>query len=258
MRVLIVYAHPEPQSFNSSCLSVSLDVFRNAGHEVIVSDLYAQRFNPVAGPDDVVSRKNDKFFSLGEEQMHASTHALFAPELSQEIGRLLRSDLLILQFPMWWFGMPAILKGWIDRVFAFGSAYDFGQTWEEGVFTGRKAMLSVSTSAPAAAFAPDGRNGDIERILWPIHAGILGIVGYTVLPPFVAHGIPFVGDDAMHAELDRYHEMLENIETAEPLYFHKTGDFENYRLQSGIDPATPGQHRGPRLHMKQDVIPGDT
>ena len=154
MRVLIVYAHPEPQSFNSSCLSVSLDVFRGGGHEVVVSDLYAQRFNPVAGPDDVISRKNDKYFSLGEEQMHASTNALFTPELSTEIGRLLRADLLILQFPMWWFGMPAMLKGWIDRVFAFGSAYDFGQTWEEGVFTGRKAMLSVSTSAPAQAFCP--------------------------------------------------------------------------------------------------------
>lgn len=257
MRVLIVYAHPEPQSFNSSCLSVALDVFRSGGHDVVVSDLYAQRFNPVAGPDDVVSRKNQSYFSLGEEQMHASTNALFAADLSTEIGRLLRADLLILQFPMWWFGMPAMLKGWIDRVFAFGSAYDFGQTWEEGVFTGRRAMLSVSTSAPAAAFAPDGRNGDIERILWPIHAGILGIVGYTVMPPFVAHGIPFIGEEAMNAELDRYHHMLENIETTEPLKFHGARDFENYRLRPGIQPATPGQHRGPRLHMKSDVIPGD-
>lgn len=154
----------------------------------------------------------------------------------------------------WWFGMPAVLKGWIDRVFAFGSAYDFGQTWEEGVFTGRKAMLSVSTSAPAQAFAPDGRNGDIERILWPIHAGILG---YTVLPPFVAHGIPFIGEDAMNAELDPYHAMLESVESVEPLHFHKAEEFENYRLRPEIEPATPGQHRGPRLHMKQDVIPGD-
>jgi len=73
MQVLIVYAHPEPQSFNSSLLSVALDVFKGEGHEVTVSDLYAQRFNPVAGPNDVISRKNDGFFSLGEEQMHAST-----------------------------------------------------------------------------------------------------------------------------------------------------------------------------------------
>ncbi len=249
MRVLIVYAHPEPQSFNSSLLSVALDAFRRGGHEVVVSDLYAQRFNPVAGPKDVVSRKNSSYFSLGEEQMHASTNALFAEDIAQEIGRLLRADLLILQFPMWWFSMPAIMKGWVDRVFAFGSAYDFGQTWEDGVFTGRRAMLSVTTSAPAAAFAPDGRNGDIERVLWPIHAGILGIVGYTVMPPFVAHGIPFVGEAAMNAELDRYHTMLEDIDRARPLFFHRAGDFANYRLRSDIEPATPGQHRGKRRHM---------
>jgi len=255
MRVLIVYAHPEPQSFNSSLLSVALDIFKAQGHEVVVSDLYAQRFDPVAGPDDVISRKNDGFFSLGEEQMHASTNALFSPDISTEIDRLLQADLLILQFPMWWFSMPAILKGWVDRVFAFGSAYDFGQTWEEGVFTGRRAMLSVSTSAPAAAFAPDGRNGDIERVLWPIHAGILGIVGYTVMPPFVAHGIPFIGEDAMNAELDRYHRMLENVQSAEPLFFHNADQIDNYRLKQGIQPATPGQHRGQRLHMKDDVIP---
>lgn len=255
MRVLIVYAHPEPRSFNSSLLSVALDVFRGKGHEVTVSDLYAQRFNPVAGPNDVVSRKNSEFFSLGEEQMHASTNALFSADVSTEIGRLLRADLLILQFPMWWFSMPAILKGWVDRVFAFGSAYDLGQTWEQGVFTGRRAMLSISTSAPAAAFAPDGRNGDIERVLWPIHAGILGIVGYTVMPPFVAHGIPFIGEEAMNAELDRYHAMLEHIDTVRPLYFHTADQMENYRLRPEIEPATPGQHRGPRSHMLADSIP---
>ena len=256
MRVLIVYAHPEPQSFNSSLLSVALDAFRKAGHEVIVTDLYAQRFNAVAGPEDVVSRKNREFFSLGEEQMHASTNALFSPEISAEIGKLLRADFLLLQFPMWWFSMPAIMKGWVDRVFAFGSAYDLGQTWEEGVFTGRRAMLSVTTSAPAAAFAPDGRNGDIERILWPMHAGMLAILGYTVMPPFVAHGIPFVGEEIMNQELDRFQAMLEALPTAEPLKFHPPEDFEAYRLRKGLEPRTPGQHRGRRLHMPPPDEPG--
>jgi len=249
MRVLIVYAHPEPQSFNSSLLSVALDAFRGAGHEVMVTDLYAQRFSAVAGPADVLSRKNSQFFSLGEEQMHASTNALFSPEIATEIGKLLRSDFLLLQFPMWWFSMPAIMKGWIDRVFAFGSAYDLGQTWEEGVFTGRRAMLSVTTSAPAAAFAPDGRNGDIERILWPMHAGMLGILGYTVMPPYVAHGIPFIGEPAMQAELDRFQEMLDDLPNVKPLTFHPAADYDGYRLRKGIEPRTPGQHRGPRRHM---------
>ncbi len=253
MQVLIVYAHPEPQSFNGSMLNVALDAFNAQGHDVVVSDLYAQQFDPVAGPGDVISRKNEDCFSLGEEQMHASKNALFSADISIEIDKLLQADLLILQFPMWWFSMPAILKGWVDRVFAFGSVYDFGQTWEAGVLKGRRAMLSVTTSAPAAAFAPDGRNGDIERVLWPIHAGILGIVGYTVMPPFVAHGIPFIGEAAMNAELDRYHGMLKNVHSAEPLYFHTAEQIENYRLKQDVEPATPGQHRGRRLHMKDEA-----
>lgn len=256
MRVLIVYAHPEPRSFNSSLLSVALDVFRSAGHEVMVSDLYAQRFAAVAGPQDVTSRKNSDYFSLGEEQAHASTNALFSPEVAGEIGKLLRADFLLLQFPMWWFSMPAILKGWVDRVFAFGSVYDFGQTWENGVLAGRRAMLSVTTSAPAAAFAPDGRNGDIERILWPIHAGMLAIVGYRVMPPFVTHGIPFVGEAEMDAELARYQQMLERLDETPPLFFHPAGEIEGYRLRPDVRPATPGQHRGPRYHMPP-FEPGD-
>ena len=80
-----------------------------------------------------------------------------------EIDRLFAADLLILQFPMWWFSVPAILKGWIDRVFAFGVTYDFGRTWDKGVMCGRRAMLSMTTSAPPGVFMPDGRSGDLNR-----------------------------------------------------------------------------------------------
>ena len=93
MQVLIVYAHPEPQSFNGSMLNVALDAFNAQGHDVVVSDLYAQQFDPVAGPGDVISRKNEDCFSLGEEQMHASKNALFSADISIEIDKLLQADL---------------------------------------------------------------------------------------------------------------------------------------------------------------------
>lgn len=249
MRILVVYAHPEPRSFNASLLNVSLEVLRSAGHEVEVRDLYAQGFNPVAGPADVGERVNTDYFSLGHEQQHASAHSLFAADIEAELERLMAADLLLMQFPLWWFSMPAILKGWIDRIFAFGSVYDLGQTWEQGKFAGRRAMISLTTSAPAAAFAPDGRNGDMERILWPIHAGILAIVGYSVLPPFVAHGIPYVGEPAMQAELDRYRRMLTELDSAQPLFFHPAADMDRYCLKPEVAPATPGQHRSRRFHL---------
>ncbi|MCP3999330.1 MAG: NAD(P)H-dependent oxidoreductase [Gammaproteobacteria bacterium] len=251
MRVLIVYAHPEPASFNGALRDVAKDVLCAAGHEVMVSDLYAQGFAAVAGPADVVVRQNEDVFNLGMEQMHASQTEAFSADVQAELDKLMAADVLILQFPMWWFSMPAILKGWVDRVFAFGSAYDFGRTWENGVFAGRKAMLSITASAPEAAFKPDGRNGDMERVLWPIHAGILALCGYSVLPPFIAHGIPFIGEEAMQAELERYKQHLLAIDTTEALFFHADAEISDYRLAANIKPTTPGQHRGPRWHLPE-------
>ena len=147
--------------------------------------------------------------------------------------------------------MPAILKGWIDRVFAFGAAYDFGRTWENGVFAGKRALLAVTASAPEVAFAPDGRNGDMERVLWPIHAGLLALCGYAVMPPFVAHGIPFVGAEAMVGEVGRYRSHLLGLDDQQPLFFHPEADIENYRLKPDVEPATPGQHRGSRRHLPE-------
>jgi NAD(P)H dehydrogenase (quinone) len=249
MKVLLVYAHPEATSFNGSLRDVAVETLSAAGHDVVVSDLYALGFNPVAGPADMTARSNEEVFNLGMEQMHASQTQGFAPDIQAELDKLLAADLLILQFPMWWFSMPAMLKGWIDRVFAFGTAYDFGRTWDKGVFAGRRSMLSFTLSAPEAAFLPDGRNGDMERILWPVHAGILALVGYSVLPPFISYGIPFVGESAMHAEIERYRRRLSAIESDEPLFFHPGADIQNYRLVPDIEPATPGQHRGPRMHL---------
>lgn len=249
MNVLIVYAHPEPQSFNGSLRACAETTLRDAGHAVTVTDLYAQGFDPVAGPADFESLSDAEIFNVGREQMHAAQTGGFAPDVQAELDKLLAADLLLMQFPLWWFSMPAILKGWIDRVFAFGAAYDFGRTWDNGVFAGKRAMLSITASAPEAAFATDGRSGDMERVLWPIHAGILALCGYSVLPPFIAHGIPFVGAEAMQAEVDRFRQRLLDIETTAPLFFHKHADIEDHRLRPDVEPATPGQHRGRRFHL---------
>lgn len=252
MQVLLVYAHPEPRSYNAALRDVAVKTLSAAGHTVDVSDLYGMGFNAVAGPADFSSRRDGAYFSLGAEQMHASQAGGFAADVQAELNKLLAADLLILQFPLWWFSLPAILKGWIDRVFAFGAAYDFGRTWENGVFAGKRAMLSLTASAPAAAFMPDGRNGDMERVLWPIHAGVLALCGYSVLPPFIVHGVPFIGAEAMQAELDRYRQHLGGLASARPLFFHPATDYADYRLVPGTEPATPGQHRGPRQHLPDE------
>ena len=112
-------------------------------------------------------------------------------------------------------------------------------------------MLAFTTSAPETSFFPDGRNGGMERILWPVHAGVLALTGYDVLRPFSAHGIPFVGEEAMQNSLKQFEQRLTQIEDESPLFFHKLEDFgDDYRLKTDIEPATPMQHRGRRLHLR--------
>lgn len=250
MHVLIVLAHPERQSFNGAMTDAAVNSLSDAGHSVVVSDLYRESFAAAAGPGDVTERANTKVFNLGEEQLHASRHACFAGDIRRELDRLFAADVLILQFPMWWYSVPAILKGWIDRVFAFGSAYDFGRTWNRGVFAGKKAMLSFTTGAPATTFEPDGRNGDMERVLWPLHAGVLALVGYDVLSPFIGFAPAWIGDGGRDAILQRYRDRLDGIATEQPMFFHKLEDFdENSRLRADVEPGTPCQHRGDRVHL---------
>lgn len=250
MHVLIVYAHPEPTSFNHAMKELAVATLTGAGHRVTVSDLYGQGFNPVAGGGDVLMRADQARLDLGVEQAHAARTRGFAPEVQAEIDKLMAADFLLLQFPLWWYSVPAMLKGWVDRVFAYGVTYDFGRTWDRGIFQGRRAMLSFTTSSPATTALPDGRNGDLERTLWPLHAGVLALCGYAVLKPYVAHGVRWIDGPQRVAILANYRARLLQIESDPPLFFHKSADFgPDGRLKPHLEPHTPGQHRGPRFHL---------
>ena len=123
MKVFLVHAHPEPNSFNASMTSFAKQILEGCGHEVIISDLYAMRFNPVSDRHNFLSIKDPDYLKLQVEELHASREHAFAPDIHAEMEKLLWCDCLILQFPLWWFSLPAILKGWVDRVFAMGRTY---------------------------------------------------------------------------------------------------------------------------------------
>ncbi|MGQ3028653.1 MAG: NAD(P)H-dependent oxidoreductase, partial [Ferrovibrionaceae bacterium] len=123
MKVLTVFAHPEPQSFGHALLERGTGTLRAAGHEVEVSDLYAMNFNPVATGADFTTRRFPSALQYDREQKQASQDRTFAPDIQTELDKLIWCDLLILQFPLWWFSVPAMMKGWIDRVFVNGTVY---------------------------------------------------------------------------------------------------------------------------------------
>lgn len=187
MNILIVFAHPEPASFNGALKNVAVRELERMGHTVVVSDLYRMGWNPALGPGDFQGeRANADYLDLSREQEHAFATNGHSADVKAEQDKVKAADFVLFQFPVWWFSMPSILKGWVDRVFSRGFAYSTGRKYESGHFKGKRAMLCITTGTASTLYEPNGIDGDLHHVLWPIHNGILGYTGFTVLPPFAA------------------------------------------------------------------------
>lgn len=234
MRVFIVHAHPEPMSFSGAMTRTATAALADAGHEVVVSDLYAIGFNPVSGRHNFTTVSDPDYYRQQAEEAHAATHDGFAPELQREVDHLFWCDALVMQFPLWWFGLPAILKGWVDRVFASGGrVYGGGKWYDRGVFAGKRAMLATTVGGPASMYSEHGLNGSIATILFPINHGILYFTGFTVVEPFLVHAPARKNDQQRADELNRYRTRVLNIRSAPTIAYPKLGDYDaQYVLRS--------------------------
>ena len=105
MKVLVVYAHPDQESFCGELNRMVADEVRRAGHELRHRDLVAEGFNPVFSPYERIHHVGNI-----DEKLEAM------PELRSHVDDLQWCDTLIFVYPTWWSGQPAILKGWFDRV----------------------------------------------------------------------------------------------------------------------------------------------
>ncbi len=217
-KVLIIHAHPEEQSFCASLKNKAKDYFLAKGYSVKESDLYAMNFNPIGGKHDFKELHHPDFFKYQMEQVNAFTNNLFTDELKNEMEKLEWCDLLIFNFPLWWFGLPAILKGWVDRVFAMGFVYGNGKgVYDNGVFKNKKAFICMTTGGPEIAYN-GGKNGELDTILFPIHHGMFYFAGMTVLPPFISYSPARKTNEELQDELKRYSEYLTQIDEHHPIY----------------------------------------
>src|SRR5688572_22145541 len=146
MNILIVYAHPEPRSLNGALKDLALRHLTAQGHEVRVSDLYAMGWKAVADGEDFQRLEAAERLFYARASKAAFADGSQTSDIAAEQQKLLWADAVIFQFPMWWFSMPAILKGWVERVFAYGFAYGvgvhdgdrWGDRYGEGTLTGRR------------------------------------------------------------------------------------------------------------------------
>nr|WP_315252315.1 NAD(P)H-dependent oxidoreductase [uncultured Duganella sp.] len=235
MNILIVYAHPNPRSLNGALKDYAVQHLQAAGHAVQVSDLYAMQWRPTLEANETPG-----------------------PEVLREQEKLLWADTVIFQFPLWWFSMPAIMKGWVERVFSYGFGYGIGEhsdrrwgdRYGEGTLAGKRAMLMVTAGGWEPHYSARGINGPIEQLLFPIHHGVLHYAGMAVLPPFLIYRTSRVDEASFAAACEELGLRLDTLQTTAPFAFrhqnHGDYDIPSLTLKDHLAPDKFGLE----IHVK--------
>ena len=265
MNVLWIFAHPEMRSLNGSLHREGVAALTEAGHQVEVSDLYAMKWNPVVGREDYDADDDERLYVA-----HASKKAFEAGTLSADVRaeheKLNRADLVVMQFPLWWFGVPAILKGWIDRVFVRGYAYGLpdpeypgrSRRYGDGGLAGKRALAVVTIGGGPEGYGPRGIGGDLEEVLFPLLHGTFFYTGMQPLPPVAVYSANHLSDEEYQAAAAELRERLLEALGSPELGLPELGSPGEgatppipYRTQNGGDYDDDGV-------LLPDVAPGES
>jgi putative NADPH-quinone reductase len=169
MNVLVLFAHPLADSFAAALHRTVVAALRDAGHEVDDCDLYAIGFDPV--------------MTAAERRAHNSPNPDFSA-IESHVERLRAADAVVLCFPVWWYGMPAILKGYFDRVWVNGVAFHLhtGGKIEPGLHRLKKIGVVATYGAPWWLIKLVLR----DPVRGVIHTGIRGLCTRHVKTRFLA------------------------------------------------------------------------
>lgn len=172
MRCLVVYAHPHPGSFCRAIKDAVVKELKVRKHETVLRDLYAMEFQPVL---------------RGDELMELTTKGTVADDVAREQEHIAGADVIIFIFPIWWAGLPAIVKGYLDRVFSKGFAYDITPEGNHGLLQGKKVAIINTTGAPESFTKLHGVDAASRRVM---DAGMFGFCGCEVLLHKAFYGVP--------------------------------------------------------------------
>lgn len=165
MKNLIIYAHPNSGSLNHFFKQIILESLQESGEEVVVRDLYEINFNPVLSLNDMNGQRIGKV----------------AAEIQTEQDFITWADRIIFVYPIWWTGMPAIMKGYIDRVFSYGFAYRYDQGVQKGLLTGKKAVIVNSHGKSNAEYEQIGMD---KALALTSDTGIYNYCGFEIQKHF--------------------------------------------------------------------------
>lgn len=226
-RAHIVYAHPEPNSFVAAMRDTTKEALESQGWQTSVTDLRAIDFEPVASASDFGTRSRPDHLVYPLEQRHGYENKTLAPDILAEVEAVRNADLLVLVFPIFWYSVPAQMKGWIDRVFLSGAFYGGTRVYDRGGMKGKHAMVVASLGGRDYMFAPGSIHGDLKGMMRHLLQGTLGYVGYSVYDPFFAYHVPYVDNTTRAGMLMSLWNEIQGIETRPVLQMPSLDDFDH-------------------------------
>ena len=184
MKHLVVYAHPNPASLSHAMKDLLVETYRSQGSEVVVRDLYALGFDPVLKGSDFAAMKAGNL----------------PADITTEQGHITWADAITVISPVWWTGLPAMLKGYIDRVYLYGFAYQYGAEGVEGLLTGKKVLLVSNHGTPADIYDAIGMHKAMSQTQ---DDGIYRFSGMEVVDHLYFGSVPSVDDATRKGYLDQ-------------------------------------------------------
>ena len=177
MKYVIVYAHPNPRSFNHAILETIAEELRKKKKEFKVRDLYKIGFNPV----------------LSTKDLSAIQNGAVPQDIKKEQNYISKADAIIVIFPIWWSAMPAMLKGYIDRVFSSGFAYAETEDGITGLLKGKKVLLVSTTGASKEDYE---KMGAFRMMNMSMGMAIFQFIGMEVIGHKYFSSVPYVSQQA--------------------------------------------------------------
>ncbi|EHT04845.1 hypothetical protein HMPREF9694_05590 [Klebsiella michiganensis] len=183
MKYCVIYAHPNPSSFSHAIKQRVVEIIESHEDTYELIDLYQDNFNPVLNSDDFIALQNGKVL----------------PEVEQYQQQVANADHLIFIYPIWWYGQPAILKGWIDRVFSWGFAYRDDENGFTPLLTDKKATLLL----PLGSSKKILEQYDMLRFIDNMIIGTLNLVGISSVNYQPFYGLPSLTDEQRRELLEQ-------------------------------------------------------
>ncbi|AIG25791.1 flavodoxin family protein [Brevibacillus laterosporus] len=192
MKAVILFAHPGTKSFNHAILQQVTESLHKHGITPILRNLYEQKFSPIFSPADMQALESEQVPKAIEEE--------------QTI--LSESDLLIMIYPVWWWSQPAILKGYIDRIFSDGFAFKYEKNGPVGLLTGKQALVFTTTRESQQEMQASGLDEVVKKQV------VDGILRFSGFEPVIYHNfaeVPYVQEAIRETYLQQVGQAIASL-----------------------------------------------